>query len=109
MEAFEKEENVVEMPVEKEDMGNEPAPDNRQEFIKAVNNVEVPISVGMNALREDINKVISNSPLHIECMLEVFRSTCSMLEKVAAENAEKETNAYYSKIEELREKFGITE
>lgn len=88
---------------------NGTVPDSREEFIKAVNNVEVPISVGMNALREDINRTISNSPLHIECILEIFRSTCNMLEKVAAENAEKETNAYYSKIEELKDEFNITD
>ena len=81
----------------------------RQKFIEEANNVEVPVSVGMNSLREEINRVISNSPVHIECMLEVFRSTCTMLEKVASENAEKETNAYYSKINELKEKYGVTD
>lgn len=98
----------IEEVVVTDDAKNVPAPD-REEFYKEVNNVEIPISVSMNALREDINRVISNSPLHIECMLEVFRSTCSMLEKVASENAQKEANEYYSAIGELKEKYHITD
>lgn len=82
--------------------------ESRRLFIEEANGVQIPISVGMNSLREDINRAISNSPLHIECILEIFRSTVTMLEKVASENAEKETNEYYSKINELKEKYGIT-
>lgn len=100
------EEVIVEAPEVADEVSQE---ESRQKFFEEAGSVEVPISVGMNTLREEINRVISNSPLHIECMLEVFRSTCTMLEKVASENAEKEANAYYSKLNELREKYGITD
>lgn len=93
-----------------EEVTEGPTPrDPREEFMEEAGNVAVPLSVGMNTLREGINNLISSSPLHIECILEEFRAACSALEKHAAENAEREANEYYSKINELRQKYNITD
>lgn len=98
-------ENAPEVATENEPVENEVS--NVEEFQKAAGQVPIPQSVAMNALRNDINNAISRSPLHIECILEVFRTTCDMLEKSAAETAQQEAMAYDNQIMELRQKFNI--
>lgn len=76
-----------------------------EKFNQEASQVPVPTSVAMNQLRQNINEVISHTPLHIECVLEVLRSACIAVEEVATQTAEREANEYYAKIGEIRNKY----
>ena len=76
-----------------------------EKFNEEASQVEVPTSVAMNQLRQALNGIISSSPLHVECILEVLRSACNAVEKLAAEVATKEMNGYNEQIQTIRQKY----
>lgn len=76
-----------------------------EKFNEEASQVEVPTSVAMNQLRQALNDIISSSPLHVECILEVLRSACNAVEKLAAEVATKEMNGYSEQIQTIRQKY----
>ena len=89
---------------------NESYEDVEKKFIEEASKVHVPISVAMNELRANINNSIAaaqNSGLHIECILEVFRSIVSLLETTASQTAMEESTTYQKEIEEIRSKFKL--
>lgn len=89
---------------------NESYEDAEKKFIEEASKVHVPISVAMNELRANINNSIAaaqNSGLHIECILEVFRSIVSLLETTASQTAMEESTTYQKEIEEIRSKFKL--
>lgn len=76
-----------------------------EKFNEEASQVEVPTSVAMNQLRQSLNDIVANSPLHVECILEVLRSACNAVEKLAAEVATKEMNEYGEQIQTIRQKY----
>lgn len=80
---------------------------NEELFQKEASDVKVPVSILMNQFRQDLNKIISESSLHIECVLEILRSACTTVEMVAAETANKEMTEYREEIQKIQNKYNI--
>lgn len=79
----------------------------QRKFNEEASKIEVPTSIAMNQLRDDINKSISRSSLHVECVLEVMRSACVALEEAAAKTASEEYASYQKSINDLRKKYDV--
>lgn len=67
--------------------------------------IPVPTSIAMNQFRQDINNAIMNTPLHIECVMEVLRSAVVSVEAAAMQTAAKEMEEYRFKVEEVQKKY----
>lgn len=101
------EEIVGNSEVSEENIVTEPDEKAIENFTEKLREIPVPTSVAMNNLRTDINDAVARSPLHIECVLEVFRSMYNALENAAISVAEKEASEYTKKIDDLKQECGI--